>query len=198
MLDPTDGQTVLFVYPSDQTDSYIQPLVRLEIGALAAWSPASWRTITPYAAEQYPQLFEQKSTDVFTVEPKRTFWEKATILHQEAHRAANNEVRQRHSRHFYDFYQMCNSGVKAEAFNDLLLLNNVVHFKKRFYPCAWAKYDRAAVGTIKLIPAKEHITGLKNDYTQMANMIFGEIPKFDSILDSLRDTENEINNLKAE
>jgi len=195
MIDSNDGQTVLFQYPSDQDDSYIKPIVRLEIGALAAWSPASWRTITPYAAEQYPQLFEQKNTKAFTVEPKRTFWEKATILHQEAHRSVDTEVRQRHSRHYYDFYQMCRSEVKTDAYKDLGLLNDVIHFKKQFYPCAWANYDRAIVGSIKLIPAIEHIPGLKRDYIQMENMIFGDIPKFDSLLDSLRDTEKEINRL---
>ena len=195
MIDSNDGQTVLFTYPSDQADSYIKSVVRLEIGALAAWSPVSWRTITPYAAEQYPQLFEQKNTKAYTVEPKRTFWEKATILHQEAHRPVDSDVRQRHSRHYYDFYQMCRSEVKLDAYDDLGLLNDVVHFKKQFYPCAWANYDRAIVGSIKLIPAIEHIPGLKRDYIQMENMIFGDIPKFDSLLDSLRDTEKEINRL---
>lgn len=61
-------------------------MIRLEIGALAAWTPAKVAEITPYAAEQYPSIFEQKSTAILIVAPERTFWEKATILHHEANR----------------------------------------------------------------------------------------------------------------
>jgi hypothetical protein len=32
--------------------------IKLEIGALAAWSPVSVKTITPYAAEIYSRAFK--------------------------------------------------------------------------------------------------------------------------------------------
>ena len=61
-------------------------MIRLEIGALAAWTPAKTAQIEPYAAKYYPKIFEQKETAILTVAPERTFWEKATILHHEANR----------------------------------------------------------------------------------------------------------------
>ena len=134
-IDPNDGQTVLFRYPSEQRDLYIRSEIRLEIGALAAWSPATWRAIVPLAAQEYPHLFTQQKTNALTVSPTRTFWEKATILHQEAHRKADSGGRQRRSRHYYDFFQMCCGGIKENALNDIQLLKDVVEFKQRFYPC---------------------------------------------------------------
>ena len=85
-IDEEDKQTVIFAYPNLFTDASTLQVIRLEIGALAAWTPAKLVDIVPYAAEQYPQLFRQKEVSVLTVAPERTFWEKATILHHEAHR----------------------------------------------------------------------------------------------------------------
>ena len=118
-------------------------MIRLEIGALAAWTPAEEKPITPYAAEQYGRLFKQPSTEILTVLPKRTFWEKVTILHREAYRPENSALPTRYSRHYYDLYCMANSPVKAEAFADLDLLDKVVRFKDKFYRCSWAKIRRS-------------------------------------------------------
>ncbi len=63
-------------------------------------------------------------------------WEKATILHQEAHRENNFPVR--YSRHYYDLSQMCQSKVKTSALDQPGLLQDVVRFKRQFYPCKWA------------------------------------------------------------
>lgn len=194
-IDRYDGQTVLFKYPTDQPNVYINPEIRLEIGALAAWSSASWQTITPYAATEYPMFFEQKSTKAFTIEPKRTFWEKATILHQEAHRKADSNVRLRYSRHYYDFYQMCSRGVQEAAFEEIKLLDSVINFKQRFYPCGWANYADASAGHLKLIPSQAHVVELKKDYAQMREMIFGEALDFDSILEKLAAVETEVNTI---
>ena len=68
-------------------------VIRLEIGALAAWTPAKMAQIEPYAATYYPKVFAQKNTAVLTVAPERTFWEKATILHHEANRPESSECR---------------------------------------------------------------------------------------------------------
>ena len=110
----------------------------MEIGTLAAWTPAELVDIAPYAAEQYPQLFKQKDVAVLTVAPERTFWEKATILHHEANRPEHLPMPQRYSRHYYDLYCMAKSPVKGKAFAQLSLLQKVVDFKMKFYPRAWA------------------------------------------------------------
>ncbi|MGH7892044.1 MAG: nucleotidyl transferase AbiEii/AbiGii toxin family protein, partial [Thermodesulfobacteriota bacterium] len=109
------------------------------------------------------------------------------------HRPKDKPQTQRYSRHYYDVYKMLDSETGTNALNDLTLLENVVTFKKRFYPSGWANYDAAMPKTIKLIPPKEAIDVLKADYASMKEMIFGEYPDFDTIIESLRKFEKRLN-----
>ena len=167
--------------------------IRLEIGALAAWTPAKIAEITSYAAEKYGRVFEQPSTEALTVLPERTFWEKVTILHREAFREENHPLPARYSRHYYDLYCMAKSPVKDRALADTDLLAHVVAFKDKFYRCPWARYDLAKCGTMRLMPPEYNIQKLKDDYAHMQNMIFGEKPSFDEILYGIAALESEIN-----
>jgi hypothetical protein len=51
-MDSIDRQTVCFTYPCIFSESSLVSVVRLEIGALAAWTPALYKTIKSYAAQQ--------------------------------------------------------------------------------------------------------------------------------------------------
>ena len=192
-IDSRDGQTVRFMYPNSFSDTAILQEIRLEIGALAAWTPAAEQTITPYAAEHYGRVFVQPSTQILTVLPERTFWEKVTILHREAFRAESSTLPSRYSRHYYDLYCMAKSPVKDRALVDTDLLARVVAFKDKFYRCPWARYDLAKRGTMRLIPPEYSLAKLREDYEHMQNMIFGEKPEFDEILRAIGKLENDIN-----
>ena len=194
-IEEDDPQTVVFAYDRSFDDFSILPVIRLEIGALAAWTPAALKPITPYAALHYTRLFEEPTTDILTVLPERTFWEKITILHREAYRPENSSVPVRYSRHYYDLWCMAKSPVKDSAFSDIDLLEKVVRFKEKFYRCSWARYDEAKPGAMKLIPSEKNIKALYEDYEHMKNMIYGEKPDFDIILDAMQTLENEINAL---
>lgn len=165
----------------------------MEIGALAAWAPAKIAPIVPYAATYYPKIFVQKNTEILTVAPERTFWEKATILHREANRPERLEMPQRYSRHYYDLYRMAQTSVKDAAFARLELLKTVVDFKMKFYPRSWAKYPEAVPGTLKLIPPEYRFGPLAADYEAMKDMLYGEVPDFDTVMDAVRELEKEIN-----
>jgi hypothetical protein len=164
----------------------------MEVGALAAWTPAQYETVTSYAAQRYPQVFEFPSTQVLTVAPERTFWEKITILHKEAFRG-NDYFPPRYSRHYYDLYCMDRSNVKERAYADLGLLRRVVQFKDRFYPAGSAHYNLAKPGTMRLMPPENCLVTLQDDYKHMENMIFGEKPSFEDIIDCIQRIEREIN-----
>jgi len=194
-IDETDKQTVNFVYPRLYTNKSTLQFIRLEIGALAAWTPARIAQISSYAAETYPDVFNQYSTKILTVVSERTFWEKATILHHEANRPEHLAMPLRYSRHFYDLACMAKSEVKDRAFSRLGLLQKVVDFKMKFYPRSWAKYEEAVPGTIKLYPPDNRITGLKSDYQVMKDMLFGNKPEFEEIMKTVQELEREINSL---
>jgi predicted nucleotidyltransferase component of viral defense system len=196
IVDTQERQTVNVQYPAAFSLDYLLPEVRLEIGPLASYVPHDSFTIRPYAAEAFPDVFDNPDCSIVAIKVERTFWEKATILHQQAHRTG--QMPSRYSRHYYDMYKLAMSVFKDDALADLSLLEDVVRFKERFYPCVWARYGEAKPGAFRLIPKVEHLPPLRRDYNDMAEMIFGEIPDFDQILETLGQLENEINGLSCD
>ena len=194
-VDPTDPHVINIHYPAAFLETYIRPEVRLEIGPLASWVPSARRTIRPYASDILSEVFENPACEVVAITAERTFWEKATILHQEAHRQA--QIPQRYSRHYYDLYKLAVSHIRTSALAQIGLLQDVVEFKRRFYPSAWARYDLAVPGTFKLLPiTHSQLRHLERDYREMQVMLFGERPKFGSILSELGKLESEINSVE--
>ncbi len=192
-----DPHVIDIRYPAAFPDRYLRPELRLEIGPLAAWVPHEDRMIDCYAAEAFPQVFERRECRVRVIRAERTFWEKATILHHEAHRPEGNPQPPRYSRHYYDLARMADAPVKDAALADMSLLADVVAFKQRFYPRGWARYDLAVPGSLRLMPQGQVLAGVEADYRAMTNMIFGAVPAFNDIFARLRALEQEINALGA-
>jgi len=196
-LDEVDPQTVIFSYPrsslSEGLPKAIPPVVRLEMGARSDDWPAQERTIRPYAAEAYPDVFEAPSCQVHALDARRTFWEKVTLLHAEYHRPANKPVRNGLSRHYYDVYQMALHNVGKEALENLGLLERVVAHKQLFFSSTWAHYETAVPGGIRLVPTEERMDSLRADYGRMREMIFGNAPAWEHIVAGLRELEARIN-----
>lgn len=188
-----DPHVIEIRYPASFPDRYLRPELRLEIGPLAAWLPHEDRMIVSYAAEQFPQVFARRECAVRVIKAERTFWEKATILHHEAHRPEGNPQPPRYSRHYYDLARMAVAPVKDTALSNLDLLADVVAFKQRFYPRGWARYDLAVAGSLRLVPDGAVLAAVEADYRAMTNMIFGAVPAFGEILEALRVLEEEIN-----
>ena len=194
-VDEYDPMVVNFYYLKDFNNDYIVPVVRLEIGPLAEWMPSHKTTIEPFVAEKYPDIFEQRTTEVLTIDVERTFWEKLTILHKMANFPQDKILPRRYARHLYDVYCMTNSSVKAHAFARKELLEKDVIFKQKFYYAKSAHYETATLKDISLIPASHIMDAVKQDYFAMKNMIYGEYPEFEDIIEQLKKLENEVHNL---
>lgn len=194
-VDGDDPHVLNIRYPGAFADGYLRPEVRLEIGPLASWLPFAEYTIRPYAAEAFPRVFRKPECAVKAIRAERTFWEKATILHHEAHRPEGSPQPPRNSRHYYDLAKMATAPVKNIALADLALLESVVEFKQRFYPRGWARYDLAKPGSFRLVPTGHVLESVKADYRAMRTMIFGEYPNIAEILATLQGLEDEINGL---
>ncbi|MDZ4742481.1 MAG: nucleotidyl transferase AbiEii/AbiGii toxin family protein [Verrucomicrobiota bacterium] len=129
------GHIIRVEYPKTSHAEGLLPYIQLEIGPLASWLPHSEHTITPYAAEDFPEQFDEPRCSVRAINAERTFWEKATILHHEAHRPEESVVPERYSRHYYDLCLMASDeNLKRTALGDLALLADVVLFKKKILP----------------------------------------------------------------
>lgn len=191
-----DDPILLFAYPAAlerNRAGYIRPEVRLEFGSRGEPWPEVEATVTPYAAEDFPQPFRAPSTTVRVLAPERTLWEKATILHMLHHFPAERSITGRQSRHYYDLAQMAGSDAGRRAIKDRDLLAKVADHKHRFFPAAWAKYEEATPGTLRLAPPQSRLDEIRADYESMREMMFKEPLSFDDLLDRLRELETEIN-----
>ena len=195
-VDPQDPNVVRFRYPAASTANlaYVAPQVLLELGTHAEFVPRDRFAIRSFVAEEFPNLIAETQIDLVALVAKRTFWEKATILHAEYHRPTDKALPGRYSRHYYDVAMLAQGPIRAEALADFELLAQVVRHKETFYPSAWAQYARARPGGFRLLPPESRIAELERDYRNMGVMIFGEPPRFASILNELRGVEEDINN----
>ncbi|MBB4188961.1 hypothetical protein GGE07_005640 [Sinorhizobium terangae] len=199
-IDAADAQTVNFHYPTAlaaaeyESMGYITPRVKLELGARGDPWPTEKRVIRPYAADDYHGFFEDSNTTVVVLSARRTFWEKATALHAEAHRPAESPTPQYFSRHYYDLAMLLATDEGKAAATDLELLAQVAKHKATFFRSSWASYDTACPGALRLLPDESRIKDLRADYRAMAPMMFDDSPpSFDQVLATIAALEESTN-----
>lgn len=188
-VDADDPQTVNFRYPAAlagqeyQGVAYITPRVKLEFGARGDPWPIEEKTIRPYSAEEFPDFFEQPDCSVTVLAARRTFWEKVTALHAEAHRPEDSHTPLSFSRHYYDVAMLLDTAEGQAAAMDFDLLAQVVKHKAVYFRSSWANYDTARPGTLRLMPTEHRLKDLRADYQAMQAMMFDETPlTFEQVL----------------
>ena len=199
-IDNEEPQNVNFEYPpslntKDYADlAYMSRRVKLEFGERGDPWPSEKREIRPFAAEEFPDFFEAPTCVVNVLALRRTFWEKATILHAEHHRAADSRTPQYFSRHYYDLATLAAGEAGKAAIKDIDLLIKVADHKSVFFRSAWARYDTARPGTLRLTPNPARLVDLRADYRKMAPMMFDDpAPGFDDIMQRIGELERLIN-----
>ena len=200
VADENGNQQILFSYPRSALtlgNSYNPPRVRIELTARTDNHPSQPATVVPYVAENFPDAISDSSVNVEVLRIERTFWEKATILHQFHFQSDPGRVAPGFSRHYYDVYQLVERGYSESALKDVSLLSEVADHKNIFYRQQWARYDLARTPqTLELLPHSDIESTIADDYLAMQEMIFSSSPIFEEILSTLRDLKNRINVLQ--
>ena len=80
--------------------------MKIEIGARSEHWPVSEHKIQSYVKEALKEKIHEPEIVIRVLNAERTFWEKATILHQYAHLPEDKKLPPRISRHFYDFFRL--------------------------------------------------------------------------------------------
>lgn len=186
-----------FIYPNTLervTEGYIQSNVKLEFGARGDINPCENKIITPYVKTILTDVFNsQMETTVNSLIVKRTYWEKATLLHAEHYRDPKKTIKPRLFRHYYDIVKLDQKGVTKDAVEDTGLLEDVVKNKSIYFEDKKAKYEAAIIGSLKLYPNEAFIHQLRQDHKDMSAMFFGDAPNFDEILQKVKIIEEKIN-----
>lgn len=194
--DEKDPQALVFEYPNiTPRGQYIHQAVKIEMGARSEHWPVSKHSIRSLVKQALPDRVTESDFEIRVLNAERTFWEKATLLHQYAHLPEAKPLPPRISRHLYDFYQLLNSPIQEKALRDLTLLERVAEHKNVYFASAWANYETARKGTLKLSPLKRVLTELERDYELMATMFYGEKPRpeWAVILKAIAEFEKDFN-----
>jgi len=187
-----DQQTLLFQYPTVFAipSAYLRPVVKMEMGARSQTEPAAPAPIQSYVAEVFPDLVRDHTFSIRTVAARRTFVEKALLLHEETYRpapAGGAPLRKLGlARHYYDLYRLIEAGAAEEALADPGLLEQVVEHRRVFFRYSWMDYATMQRGSIRLVPLPDQLDAWRQDYAAMrAEMFFGAAPDFDTVLRSV-------------
>lgn len=103
--DPNDARTLLFAYPTvfkTTAAPYVRRIVKIECGARSDRWPVSEGRVTSYVAEAFPDKLIDAGIDVPVLSIERTFWEKASILHAEAHRPLKKTIPDRYGLYYFE------------------------------------------------------------------------------------------------
>jgi len=178
-----DGQTLLFEYPRVFTSPYLRSVVKIELGARSDTEPSATPTIRPYLAEALPGELGESEFSVRALDPKRTFWEKASLLHEETYRTGETGPTARLARHYYDLWCLIRAGVAEAALADLDLFARVAAHRAVFFRKRKEAQESLRPGSLRLLPAIGARADWKRDYEAMREaMFFSEPPAFDEIL----------------
>lgn len=196
-IDSQDPQTILFHFPQAGSPgiSYIQPSVRIELGARSDHWPQARYEIRSILGEALKLRLGVAT--VQTLAAERTFWEKATLLHAEYHRDSGHAMPARYARHYHDLARLAQSDIADAALADVDLRKRVVAHKTVYFRSAWARYDLAEPGTFRIVPPKERLRELEKDHESMSEMFFSPPPPLSDVLQTLSALEEKINNLSA-
>jgi len=193
-----DGQTLLVHYPAAEPDDvgYVRPVVRIESGAKSALDPHRAAAIHPYVADDVEDL-DLTVAGVTTVDASRTFWDKVVIAHGlrrwHDRRGVLRQDGQRMSRHYYDLHCLLGSDAGRTALADRDLGADCVRHARMFFDRTDYDLASAAAGNFAVAPRGAMIDALRRDYDATRAMIFGTVPAFDDILESVERIDGAIN-----
>jgi hypothetical protein len=188
------GEKIRLHYPSVAAKGgYLKDEVLIELGGRNPTEPNQTRVLTTEIARILP-VFEWPTAEVAVLNPTRTFWEKATLIHIECSRT-EPKFGDRIFRHWYDLSKLAEHEIGSKALVNITLLENVVKHKEAFYAYSKLGYDGCLSGALRLVPGKDLLDVLAGDYRGMIEqrMFSGMPPDFALIIDRIKRLETEIN-----
>jgi hypothetical protein len=195
----TDPLVVEMNYKSLTDDlPYLQPRVLLEVGARSLMEPNEERKIQSMVGSQFPDRdFADKLISIPTVLPKRTFLEKAFLLHEEFQKPIEYIRVERLSRHLYDLDKLMNTQHGEDALNDPELYRSIVAHREMFNQIRGVDYTNHQPDKIDFVPPKDIIEKWKADYIAMQeSMIYGDSKNFEELITSIEVIKERFRNIE--
>ncbi len=189
----TDPQTIYIKYPSlYQPSSYIADEVKLEVSVRSLRTPFKKVAIQSLLNEfNTNPVYEETPFNIDAVEPRKTFLEKAFLLHEEFGKPDKGKIRtERMSRHLYDLITMSKTDVEKQALDDHDLYDYLIKHREWYSRISWVNYQSLHHETLSFVPPKEVLEIYKKDYQAMQEqMIYGETVDFELLVKFLKELQ---------
>ncbi len=178
-------------------DKYLKDRVIIEVGARSLREPSSPREIQSIIGQELPeQPFAGSPFFVQTVEPRRTFLEKAFLLHEEFSKPTDMVRHERMSRHLYDLERLMDTDHGHLALQDKTLYQGIVEHREKFTPVRGIVYTNHAPQRISFIPPAEVRKVWEQDYRSMTeSMIYGESLPFNRLMQRMLELQDRFRSL---
>ena len=194
----TDPETIEVHYQSVFSNTnYVQNRVLIEVSGRSMTEPMEEVKIRSIIADNLPQAnFADKQFSVRVVSPKRTFLEKACLLHEEFAKE-NTDIRtDRMTRHIYDLEKLMDTEFAKDALNDRVLYHAVIEHRKKFIALANMNYETLEPQTISFVPPQTVIENWRDDYKIMQEtMIYGDSLPFDKLIIRIKELNELFRNI---
>jgi hypothetical protein len=168
---------------------YLRDQVLIEVGARSLREPSSPRLVTSIISNTFPDAsFAAPSFEVQTVDPRRTFLEKAFLLHELFQRGDAEGTHDQMSRHLYDLERLMGTEHASEALADNELYQSIVLHRQQFNKVAGIDYSLHQPSFIDFVPQEQNYPSWERDYRAMQEtMIYGESLSFKELIARLKE-----------
>lgn len=131
-----DPETLLLKYNSVfDEESYLQPLVKIELGSRSLIEPFEEKEINSLIDEEYKDReFAEDKFIVNAVIPEKTLIEKMILLHEEFLKSSDKMKAHRMSRHLYDIYKIKQTEYFLKAAGDKELFKAICEHRANLTP----------------------------------------------------------------
>jgi hypothetical protein len=191
----TDPQTLFIKFPSlYKPNYYIADEIKVEASVRSLQVPHTTVSIHSMLNEINPSpAYNEAPFNVDAVEPRKTFLEKAFLLHEEFGRPDKSKIRfERMSRHLYDLGSIMNTRFGRDALDDFKLYGYLIKHREWYNRVSWVNYQSLKPTTLSFIPPDDILHLYRQDYEQMKEqMIYGTALHFDDLLDQLKILQGE-------
>ena len=180
-----DPVVIEIVYSTvTEESSYLKPKVLIEVGSRSLLEPTEKINMQSFVDEFYhDKPFALQPITVPTVLPKRTFLEKAFLLHEEFQKPVDQIRVNRLSRHLYDLDKLMDSDHGKEALQDFELYKSIVNHREKLNAIRGIDYSNHRPDKLNIIPPPEIKKNWEEDYKSMQeSMIYGESRTFSDLI----------------
>ena len=173
----------------ESSNAYVQPVVKLEIGARSLIEPTEQVECRSMLSEVLP-VPDYRNVAISTAAPQKTFLEKVFLLHELFSINRENLTANRRSRHLYDLERMMDKPFAKKAVHDDDLWEHIRQHRMAFTAMAGVDYSEDMREHLCLIPPEKWLRDWQDDYNRMcATMIYGDKLPFDELLKRIEELQ---------